>query len=232
MSERASHDKKPLIVCTDLCKSYHDGRGEVRGLDRFSAGFLAGEFAVVTGPSGAGKSTLLNIVSAIDYPDSGAVLIDGTDLAALSTVEQADVRARLVSVMHSDHNLLPMLSVYENISLSLSLLRLPEAEVDHRIRDALAMVEIPDLAHRLPGALSSGERARGALARAVAMKTPVLVTDEPTAHLDREHARTIALLLRKLAAEAGVCVVAATHDPVVSAIAGRVVKIRDGRVEE
>jgi ABC-type lipoprotein export system ATPase subunit len=221
-------EEEPAIVCQALVKTYTDGESVVTAVDDFSADFLRGEMTAITGPSGSGKTTLLNLIAAIDYPDDGEVRAQGSCLSNLSRAEQADYRASYAGVVHSDSNLLPMLTVYENLSLALSLQKLTEAEIDSRIKSALGRVGIVDLAHRLPGALSSGERARAALARAVAMHSTVIIADEPTAHLDHETAGEIAHVLRALA-ESGTCVVVATHDAAVSDVATRVVMLVDGR---
>jgi ABC-type lipoprotein export system ATPase subunit len=219
---------RDVISCRNLVKTFSDGEATIVAVDRFSASFVTGEMVAVTGPSGSGKTTLLNLISAVDYPDSGEIESNGFRLSQLSTTEQADYRARHVSIVHSDHNLLPMMTIYENISLSLSLCALSEFESDRRIRDSLESVGIAELAHRLPGAISSGERARAALARAAAMSTPAIVADEPTAHLDHKAALEIATLLRAIA-EDGRCVIVATHDATVSGKAHRRIRLRDGK---
>ena len=221
-------DEEPVIACQGLVKTYADGDSVVTAVDRFSANFLRGEMTAITGPSGSGKTTLLNLIAAIDYPDDGEVWAQGSRLSSLSRAEQADYRAGYAGIVHSESNLLPMLTVYENLSLALSLQKLAEAEIDSRIRRALESVGIDSLAHRLPGALSSGERARAALARAVAMHSAVIIADEPTAHLDHESAGEIAQVLRTIA-ESGTCVVVATHDFAVSDVATRVITLVDGR---
>ncbi len=217
----------PLEVrCTGLARRYTDGAETIVALDGFTDTFAAGEMVAVTGPSGSGKSTLLALVAAIDYADEGTIHVRDVELGSLGTIEQASFRAHHVAYLYPEHNLLPMLSVYENITLALSLRRLSEADLDLHARTALDRLEIGDIAHRRPATLSSGQRSRAALARAIAGETPLLVADEPTAHLDRENARMVARLLADLAADGSRLVVVATHDPTVAGFATRTVRLR------
>jgi putative ABC transport system ATP-binding protein len=225
---RLTEDLDGFIVCRDLVKTYRNESEIVTAVDEFTGQFDRREMTAVTGPSGSGKTTLLNLLAAVDYPDSGEITVGETRLSTLSVTEQADYRAESVCLVHADHNLIPMLTVYENLSLSLSLRRLPEQEVDRRIRVALEAVGIDDLGHRLPGALSTGQRTRAALARGLAMGTTAIIADEPTAHTDHDTAADIATLLSRLA-DGGSCVIVATHDPIVSERASRVVQLVDGR---
>lgn len=214
------------VRCTGVARRYTDGGETIVALDGFTDTFAVGEMVAVTGPSGSGKSTLLALLAAIDYADEGTIDVGEVELGSLSTIEQAAFRANHVAYLYPEHNLLPMLSVYENITLALSLRRLAEADLDLHARTALERLEIVDIAHRRPGTLSSGQRARAALARAIAGDTPVLVADEPTAHLDDENARMVARLLADLASDGSRLVVVATHDPAVASFANRTVRLR------
>lgn len=220
-------EAEPLqIVCSEVGKRYTDGSETVVALDGFSERFTAGGSVAVTGPSGSGKSTLLALLAAIDYADDGAIWFGDTELGSLSTVEQAEFRGNSISYLYPEYNLLPMLSVYENISLALSLKRLPEPEVDRRIRESLDRLELADLAHRTPDALSSGQRARAGIARAIAPDNPVIIADEPTAHLDSDNAHLVARLLAEVARDPHRLVIVATHDPSVAEHADRIVRLR------
>ncbi|MFW5742550.1 MAG: ABC transporter ATP-binding protein [Spirochaetota bacterium] len=214
------------VRCTDVARRYTDGGETITALEGFTATFTAGESVAVTGPSGSGKSTLLALLAAIDYADEGTIYVGDVELGSLSTIEQATFRANRVAYLYPEHNLLPMLSVYENITLALSLRRLAEADLDLHARTALNRLEIGDIAHRRPATLSSGERSRAALARAIAGETQLLVADEPTAHLDLENSRMVARLLADLAADGSRLVVVATHDPTVAGFATRTVRLR------
>ncbi len=221
------------VRCKGVSRRYADGTRTVTALDGFTDTFHSGETVAVTGPSGSGKSTLLGLLAALDYADDGTIHLGETELGSLSTVEQTQLRAERISYLGSEHNLLPILSVYENISLALSLKRLAEAEIDRRIRENLRRVDLWDLAYRRPAELSSGERARAAIARALASDNPVLIADEPTAHLDAEDAERIARLLAAAASDGRHLVIFATHDPVVASYADRTVRLRsDARSPE
>lgn len=208
------------LECREVTRSYKDGEHAILALDRFTRTFRPGEAVAVTGPSGSGKSTLLALLAAIDHPDEGEVILAHQDgvirLSELSTEEQSEFRAGWVSFLSPEGELLPMLTVYENIALALSMKPLSEAEIDAAIRASLARVGIPDLAHRDPRKLSSGERARAGMARAIAGGNPVLVADEPTAHLDESTAADVAGMLAGFAHEDRRIVIVATHDPVVA----------------
>lgn len=218
---------EPVSVrCSRVTRRYTDGERNIVALDGFSVELRGGTSVAVTGPSGSGKSTLLGLLAALDYADEGTIHVDEVELGSLSTVEQAEFRARAVSYLYPEYNLLPMLTVYENIALSLSLQRLPEPEIDRRIRESLERLDVGGLAHRKPSALSSGQRARAALARAVAAGSRLLIADEPTAHLDAENAALVADLLATVGRDPERLVVFATHDPDVAAVADSVIELR------
>lgn len=214
------------VRCSRVTRRFTDGDRSIVALDDFSVELAGGTSVAVTGPSGSGKSTLLGLLAALDYADEGTIHVDAVELGGLSTVEQAEFRARAVSYLYPEYNLLPMLTVYENIALALSLQRLPEPEIDRRIRESLDRVGIAELAYRNPLALSSGQRARAALARAIAAGSRLLIADEPTAHLDARNASLVADLLATIGHDPDRLVVFATHDPDVAAAADTVIELR------
>lgn len=221
---------RTIIQCNDVSRQYADGARQVAALQEFTYAFPGGSLVAVTGPSGSGKSTLLSLLAAIDYATGGTIEMAGTELGSLSTVEQAEFRSLHISYLYPEFNLIPMLSVYENISLALSVKQLSEPEIDARIQQSLEFLAIEEHAYSRPGALSTGERARAGLARAVAAGNDVLIVDEPTAHLDKQNAITVANLLHTIASDPARCVIAATHDPVVTGAADLTVHLRDGRI--
>ena len=221
-----TEDARLEVRCRAVTRRYTDGGETITALEGFTETFSAGETVAVVGPSGSGKSTLLALLAAIDYADEGTIHAGDVELGSLSTIEQASFRAGHVAYLYPEHNLLPMLSVYENITLALSLRRLSEADLDLHARTALERLEIGDIAHRRPATLSSGQRARAGLARAIAGDTPLVIADEPTAHLDTENAMMVARLLVELAADGSRLVVVATHDPAVAGFASRTIRLR------
>ena len=218
------------IECQRVTKRYTDGETEITAIEEFSETFVPGELVAITGPSGSGKSTLLSMLGALTFPDEGSLLFrtetSESDLDSFSTEEQIAFRAEWVSFLYPEFNLLPMLSVYENIALSLSVKRMPEPEIDARIKQSLAELGIEALTYRQPPRLSTGERSRAALARAIAGGNPVLLVDEPTAHLDAEAAATVTETLASLAVDGPRIVLVATHDPLVVGRASRSVTMR------
>ncbi len=216
------------LECVGVSKRYTDGDSTISAIENFSASFTPGSLVAITGPSGAGKSTLLAMLAALEHPDEGSILFRANDelhdLETFGSDEQVAYRGRWVSFLYPEENLLPMLSIYENIALSLSVKNMPEPEIDARIKRSLADLEIPDLAHRQPTKLSTGERSRAALARAIAGGNPVVLVDEPTAHLDQERASVVADLLHDLAGPR--IVIVATHDPIVMERADHSISLR------
>lgn len=221
-----------VIRCTGVSKSYADGNSTVVALSEVELTGHAGEVVAVVGPSGSGKTTLLHVVGGIVHPDSGSVNVSGRELDELSTRELAEFRAQTVSFVLADRNLLSVLTAYENVMLGLSLLPLSEPEKHRRATDAFDLVGLTGREHTLPSGLSSGERQRTAIARALARRTPIVVADEPTAHLDHRAADGITTLLGGLADEVSCCIVMATHDLSVVDVAHTVVRLHDGSVAE
>ena len=219
----------PFVACTEASKSYADGDQAVIAISELSMEAHAGQVTAVVGPSGSGKTTLLHLIGGVEHADSGSIVVAGAALGELSSSEQTAFRAQNVSFVFADLNLLPVLSVYENISLGLTLLRLAEPEAHQRTMSALDLVGLADRAHRLPATLSSGERQRVAVARALARKSTLVIADEPTAHLDHDLALGITGLLRCLAADHGACVLMATHDRAVADEADQILRLEDGR---
>ncbi len=219
----------PFVACTEVSKSYADGDQAVGAISELSMEAHAGQVTAIVGPSGSGKTTLLHLIGGVEHLDSGLIIAAGVDLGELSSSEQTAFRARNVSFVFADLNLLPVLSIYENISLGLALLRLGQPDAHRRAMSALDLVDLADRAHRLPATLSSGERQRVAIARALARESTLVIADEPTAHLDHDLALQITNLLRSLAADHGSCVLMATHDRTVAEGADQILRLEDGR---
>jgi putative ABC transport system ATP-binding protein len=190
----------------------------------------AGEFIAVVGKSGSGKSTLLNLVAGIDRPTSGQVLVAGTPVHALDESRLAAWRGRNVGVVFQFFQLLPTLTVLENVMLPMDFCRtLPAAKAQTRARDLLERVGIADQAHKLPSALSGGQQQRAAIARALANDPRLLVADEPTGNLDTQTAEAVLQLLAAQRRE-GKTVLMVTHERDIAPLVDRVITLSDGRI--
>jgi putative ABC transport system ATP-binding protein len=213
-------------------KIYRTGAGEFPALRGVDLTARAGEFVGIVGRSGSGKSTLLNLVAGIDRPTSGGVAVAGTDLAGMSENALAAWRGRTVGVVFQFFQLLPALTVVENVMLPMELCRtVPAADRRGKAVGLLDRVGLAALADKLPSTLSGGEQQRAAIARALANDPPVLVADEPTGNLDAHTGDVVLDLLGELAA-AGTCVLMVTHERDLTRWVHRTVTLADGRVAE
>jgi len=204
---------QPLIEIRNVSRHYKRGVDEVHALDNVSLSLAQGRFVAFMGPSGSGKSTLLNLVSGIDRPSSGEVLVAGALLNDLSEDELAHWRARHVGLIFQFFNLMPVLNALDNVALPLLLTDLDKPE---RLRRAETALRVVGLGHRLdhyPRTLSGGEQQRVAIARAIVTDPDLIVADEPTGDLDARNAEEILTLLRQLKNEFGKTIVMVTHDP-------------------
>jgi putative ABC transport system ATP-binding protein len=200
----------------------------VRGVD-LDVG--RGEFVAITGASGSGKSTLLHMLGGITRPTAGRVLLEGVDLASLDDDALAAIRRRRIGFVFQRYNLLPELTLLENVSLPLAL---DGAEASRSESAARAALEAVGMGHRgghRPDELSGGEQQRGAIARALVTDPAVVLADEPTGALDSANSSRVVELLRRLVAERQQTVILVTHDPAVAAAAGRIVRMRDGLID-
>jgi putative ABC transport system ATP-binding protein len=221
----------PVYELQGASRAYGDGGGEVRALDELSLRVDPGEFVAVAGPSGSGKTTLLQLLGALDRPTAGRVVFEGRDLAELSDAELAGLRLEKLGFVFQQFNLIPTLSAHENVEAALAPTGSAAAAKRARADEVLAGVGLEKRAEHLPGQLSGGEQQRVAIARALANEPDVVLADEPTGNLDSGTGEEIVGLLRSLADERGKTVVLVTHDTGVAADAGRVVRLRDGRVD-
>ncbi len=217
-----------MIQLHDVHKAYRDRRrGEVRALDGLSLAIDAGEFVVVKGPSGSGKSTLLMTIAGMARPTAGRVEVDGRDLYALSGSERAEFRARYIGFVFQMFHLAPYLNVLENVLLPTLAVARPDAR-----EKALALLERFGMADRLthkPGELSTGERQRTALARALLTDPKLILADEPTGNLDPENAAEVMGYLAEFHQQGGT-VVLVTHEAATEEYAQRVVRLQAGRI--
>jgi ABC-type lipoprotein export system ATPase subunit len=201
----------------------------VRALDNVTVSFTAGEFAALVGRSGCGKTTLLNLCGAMDFPTAGVVRIDGQDTSSLGDNGLTRLRRAKVGFVFQFFQLLPTLSVAENVELPLLLAGAADAR--RRAMDTLEWVEMAGMAHRLPHQLSGGQMQRAAIARALVHGPRLLLADEPIGNLDTATGDIVLGLLRRAATERGAAVIMATHSLESAAWCDRIVRLRDGRVE-
>jgi putative ABC transport system ATP-binding protein len=201
--------------------------GSQTALDRVDATFYPGELTVVTGPSGSGKSTLLALLSGIDVPDEGEILVGGEPISSLDRDARAAIRRERIAVVGQAPGLSGFLSARENVELGLGIRGVDWAEAHDRAAQALAAVGLAEHADRQVDLLSAGQHERVALARAFAARTAVVIADEPTSRLDAATTFAIGGLLADLASSTGTTVVCATHDPLLIELADREVRLRE-----
>lgn len=222
----------PMIQCKGVSKSYRKGMTVVTPLEALNLEVPQGEFLALMGPSGSGKTTLLNLLSGIDSPTTGSLVIAGTELAGLSRSALTKWRAENVGYIFQLYHLVPVLTAFENVELPLLLSPLSKKERHARVETALSLVGLGDRIHHTPSELSGGQEQRVAIARAIVADPPLLVADEPTGDLDREAATKILDLLRQLAAEFNKTIVMVTHDAKAAAAADRVLHLEKGQLLE
>ncbi len=221
-----------VVTLNHIGRTYHLDAVDVPALVDINLEIRPDCFTVISGPSGSGKTTLLNLIGCIDQPDSGEVVVAGEPVQKMSDDALSDFRARHIGFIFQNFNLLPVLTVEENVEYPLLLARVPAAERRRRIAELLEAVGIADKARNFPGQLSGGQRQRVAIARALAPAPNLVLADEPTANLDSHTGAAIIALMREMQRELHVSFVFSSHDPKVMAEADDAVLIRDGRIED
>jgi len=220
-----------VIEIRSVSKTYREGEARRTVFRSLNASFVRGEVTCVTGRSGSGKSTLLNLISGIDLPDKGQICIDGTDIAALGDRDRTLVRRRRVGFVFQFFNLIPTLTVEENLRLPLELNATAPQTWDERVDDLLDRVSLADRRASFPESLSGGEQQRIAVARALVHTPDILLADEPTGNLDLESGRAVLDLMSRLARENGAALLLVTHSSEATTWADRVLHMSDGRLE-
>lgn len=190
-----------------------------------------GEFVAVMGPSGSGKSTLLSLLAGLEAPTSGEVWVEGAPLHSLSDAALSRLRRTRVGFVFQSYNLVPVLTLEENVALPFLLESKAPSAYREKVRAALAAVELIPRARQLPDRVSGGERQRAAIARALVTEPALIFADEPTGALDREKGRGVLNLLRRACSDQGRTVVMVTHDEEAASVADRIIRLRDGRLE-
>jgi ABC-type lipoprotein export system ATPase subunit len=222
-----------LITVRDIYKTYHLGEVDVPVLKGVSLDIRQGESVAMMGASGSGKTTLMNLLGCLDRPTSGQYWLAGEEVSRLSPRQRADVRHRLIGFVFQSFNLLPRTSALENVTMPLdySHQRITENEKQQRGR---RLLELVGLGHRMdhhPGQMSGGQQQRVAIARALINNPPLLLADEPTGNLDSSTTEEILETFEKLNEQEGLTIVIVTHEPDVGSHCGRIIRLRDGRVE-
>ena len=215
-----------------LTKRYEEGTEARSVIERADADIHRGEFVALAGPSGSGKTTLLNLISGIDTPTSGDVLIDSVPITKLSEKDRTLFRRKNIGFVFQFFNLIPTLSVKENLLLPLQLNSFPSAESDDRVMYLLERIGMGDRIDSYPDRLSGGEKQRVAIARALAHNPPLILADEPTGNLDADTGRAILSLLKSLIDGSGKTMVIVSHSDVVAGMADRVLAMEDGKLVE
>jgi putative ABC transport system ATP-binding protein len=219
-----------LLTVRGVSRTFGSGPAAVHALSDVSFKVEPGTMVALVGRSGSGKTTLLNVIGGLDRPDSGTVTVDGLEVTGLDEDGLSQLRRDKVSYVFQTFGLIPVLSAAENVGVPLRLARAEPAERERRVGLLLDLVGLADHAQQRPGELSGGQQQRVAIARALAASPRLLVADEPTGQLDAETGLAVMGLLRGVVESEGVTAVVATHDPVMMALADRVIRISDGRV--
>jgi putative ABC transport system ATP-binding protein len=222
----------PLVEIRNVTKHYHKGSETITPLDRVSLDIETGEFVSLMGASGTGKSTLLNLIAGIDHVNEGAIAVAGTEITRMSRSGLANWRAANIGYIFQTHNLVPVLTAYENIEMPLLLLPMSRAERRRRVDIALEAVGLTDRAAHYPRQLSGGQEQRVGIARAIVAHPKVVVADEPTGDLDAETSEQILRLLVRLNKELAVTLLMVTHDADAASIASRQLRLDRGKFLE
>ena len=220
-----------MIDIQDLCKFYQVGDDRVRALDHATLHISPREFVSIIGPSGSGKSTLMNIIGCLDVADAGVYKLDGLPIGEYSENELAHIRNKKIGFVFQSFNLIPKLSAEENVELPLIYQKVPRAERQQRVREALERVGLQKRARHLPTELSGGQQQRVAIARALVTRPSLILADEPTGNLDSKTSQEIMDMFHELHRQ-GNTIVLITHDSGVARQAERAIHILDGRITE
>lgn len=219
----------PLVELKNVYKIYHMGDSEIHALDGISLTIDYGEFVAIVGQSGSGKSTCMNIIGCLDVPSKGQYLLNGKDISNYTDDELAKVRNKMLGFIFQQYNLIPKLTVLENVELPLLYGGYKDSEQKERAMKSLARVGLDSKAKNLPSQLSGGQQQRVSIARALAGNPSVILADEPTGALDSRTGREVMQFLKQLHKE-GNTIILITHDNSIAATAERVIRITDGRI--
>ena len=220
-----------VIVTEGVTKVYAADGIPVNALNGVDLTINSGEFTAVVGPSGSGKTTLLNIISGLDTPTAGKVWLSGKVLSVMSGNELSDFRRDNIGFVFQAYNLIPVLTVEENVEYIMLLAGVPKAERHERVIAMLKAVGLTGVANRMPTQLSGGQQQRVAIARAMVSEPTIILADEPTANLDSKTGADLLDMMNRLNAETGMTFIFSTHDPMVMESARRLITLRDGQID-
>ena len=218
-----------LIEFDDVCKYYQMGDETVKAADHITMQISKGEFVAIVGQSGSGKSTCMNIIGCLDVPTSGTYRLNGRDVGSMNKNELAEIRNEMLGFIFQQYNLLPKLSLLENVELPLIYAGLSRSEQHARAKAALEQVGLGNKLNNKPSQLSGGQQQRASIARALAGRPAVILADEPTGALDSHTGREVLGILQKLHRQ-GNTVVLITHDNSIAVQAERIIRLEDGRI--
>ncbi|MCL2115724.1 MAG: ABC transporter ATP-binding protein [Methanobrevibacter sp.] len=227
MDMKISNDE-PFIKISNLVKNYDNGT--IKALNGINLEIARGDFISIIGPSGSGKSTLLNMLGALDNPNSGTIQIDGINLE--KNQDLSEFRSKKVGFVFQLHNLIPNLTVFENVQIPLIGTGVSENEIEKKAKNLLESVGLKNKLNQKPTKLSGGERQRVAIARALVNNPSIILADEPTGSLDSKTGDVILDMLKKIHDENNVTLIVVTHEPYIANMADRTIKIRDGEIIE
>jgi len=230
--EKEKKDDNIIIHLKNVEKYYHMGESVVKAVDGVDIVVRKGEFVAVMGPSGSGKSTSMNLIGSLDMPTKGHIFLDGEDISLLEESDLAQLRGQHIGFIFQQFNLIPTLTVKENIMLPMTLQGVDEFEREKRVLELLKKVDLVDRADHYPNQISGGQQQRVAIARALANNPPVILADEPTGNLDTKNGEKVMDFLKQLNKE-GRTIVMVTHSPeLAKSYADVVYWLKDGKVEK
>jgi len=221
-----------IVECTDIKKTYRQGKVEVKALNGVTLSVEKGAFVALAGPSGSGKTTMLNIIGGLDLADSGRVIMDGNVLGNMTQSELANLRLRDIGFVFQAYNLIPVLSALENVEFVMLLQGVPQAERRERAKAILDDVGLEGKYNRRPAELSGGQQQRVAVARAIVSAPSIVLADEPTANLDSSTGKGLLEMMKQMNEKKNATFIFSTHDKMVMDYARRLVLIRDGLVAD
>ncbi len=222
----------PIVQLKCVSKIYQQGKIDVKAVDQLSLAIQSGDFAALCGPSGSGKTSVLNLIGGLDQPSEGEVWVDQINLATLSASALSNVRKNRIGFVFQAYNLIPVMTAYENAGFVLDLQGVDEAECHERVMSILKDVGLEGLERRRPDEMSGGQQQRVAIARAIVTRPAIILADEPTANVDSHTAESLLDLMQKLNQEQGITFLFSTHDQHVMERARRLIRLRDGQLEE